>query len=89
MAGDRFLVSARKYRPQTFTELVSQEHVAETLRNALRLDRVAHAYLFCGPRGVGKTSAARILAKAINCQTPPEQRTNMDPCRIVRIVPIV
>lgn len=77
----RYLVSARKYRPQTFGEVVGQEHVAETLRNALRLDRLAHAYLFSGPRGVGKTTAARILAKAINCETPLEDRLDAEPCR--------
>ncbi|MGD8414934.1 MAG: DNA polymerase III subunit gamma/tau, partial [Candidatus Latescibacterota bacterium] len=76
----KFLVSARKYRPQTFGELVSQDHVGETLRNAVKLDRLAHAYLFCGPRGVGKTSAARILAKTVNCLTPVEERENVDPC---------
>lgn len=76
-----FLVSARKYRPQTFGELVAQDHVATTLQNAIADDRLAHAYLFCGPRGVGKTSAARILAKAVNCQTPLGERENAEPCR--------
>jgi DNA polymerase-3 subunit gamma/tau len=60
----------RRYRPQTFEEVVGQKHVAETLRNALRLGRIAHAYLFTGPRGTGKTSTARILTKAVNCQAP-------------------
>ncbi len=76
-----FLVSARKYRPQTFSDLVAQDHVAETLRNAIRSDRLAHAYLFCGPRGVGKTTAARILAKAVNCEKPVEERPDLEPCR--------
>ena len=58
----------RRYRPQTFEEVVGQKHVADTLRNALRLGRIAHAYLFTGPRGTGKTSTARILTKAVNCQ---------------------
>ncbi len=66
-----YLVLARRYRPQTFDELVGQDHVARTLRNAIREGRVAHAYLFTGPRGVGKTSTARILAKALNCETGP------------------
>jgi energy-coupling factor transporter ATP-binding protein EcfA2 len=56
-----------RYRPQTFEDVVGQKHVAETLRNALRQDRIGHAYLFTGPRGTGKTSTARILAKAVNC----------------------
>ena len=66
-----YLVMARKWRPQRFDELVGQEHVARTLENAIKNGRIHHAYLFCGPRGVGKTSAARILAKAINCAAGP------------------
>src|SRR5690606_36940497 len=82
MSEQRYLVAARKYRPQLFGEIVAQEHVTETLKNAIRLERLAHAYLFSGPRGVGKTTAARILAKAINCTTPPDQRTDAaEPCR--------
>ncbi len=82
MSKQAYLVTARKYRPQLFGEIVSQEHVSETLKNAIRLDRLAHAYMFTGPRGVGKTTAARILAKAINCTTPLDEREdNAEPCR--------
>jgi DNA polymerase-3 subunit gamma/tau len=66
-----YLVSARKYRPQNFDELIGQEHIANTLRNAIAKKRVGHAYLFSGPRGIGKTSAARIFAKALNCEHGP------------------
>ncbi|MHC4452471.1 MAG: DNA polymerase III subunit gamma/tau [Planctomycetota bacterium] len=66
-----YVVFARKYRPQTFEEVVGQGHVAQTLRNAISGDRLAHAYLFCGPRGVGKTTMARLLAKAVNCLVSP------------------
>jgi DNA polymerase-3 subunit gamma/tau len=67
---DHFIVSARKYRPATFREVVGQEHITSTLRNAITRGQLAHAYLFCGPRGVGKTTCARIFAKAINCLSP-------------------
>src|SRR5436190_19182694 len=65
------LVLSRRYRPQTFAELVGQEHVARTLANAITSDRVGHAYLFIGPRGTGKTTSARIFAKALNCEKGP------------------
>jgi DNA polymerase-3 subunit gamma/tau len=65
---DKFVVSARKYRPQTFDTVIGQAHITTTLKNAIRNNQLAHAFLFCGPRGVGKTTCARILAKTINCE---------------------
>src|SRR4028118_2325928 len=65
---DKFIVSARKYRPQNFNTVVGQAHITTTLKNAIKNNQLAHAFLFCGPRGVGKTTCARILAKTINCE---------------------
>lgn len=67
---DNYIVSARKYRPMTFSSVVGQEALTTTLKNAVKSGKLAHAYLFCGPRGVGKTTCARIFAKAINCSSP-------------------
>ncbi len=72
----------RKWRSQTFDELVGQAHVTHTLMNALKLGRIAHAYLFAGPRGTGKTSMARLLAKAVNCQAPPGDERPCNQCHI-------
>ncbi|MFM6925280.1 MAG: DNA polymerase III subunit gamma/tau [Ferruginibacter sp.] len=75
---DKFIVSARKYRPQNFSTVVGQAHITTTLKNAIKNNQLAHAFLFCGPRGVGKTTCARILAKTINCenQTPEGEACN-------------
>jgi DNA polymerase-3 subunit gamma/tau len=70
---------ARRYRPRQFSEVATQEHVSETLRSAVQRDRVAHAYLFCGPRGVGKTTLARVLAMALNC---PDRTAEGEPCGV-------
>ncbi|HTR99844.1 MAG TPA: AAA family ATPase, partial [Bacteroidota bacterium] len=68
-----YVVSARKWRPVKFEDVAGQAHIVTTLRNALASGRIAHAYLFSGPRGVGKTTTARILAKAVNCSNPVDQ----------------
>ena len=72
-----YIVSARKYRPDSFETLIGQDNIAQTLKNSIIRGKLAHAYLFCGPRGVGKTTTARIFAKAINCSNPSE---DMEPC---------
>ncbi len=74
---ENFIVSARKYRPSTFESVLGQEHITTTLKNAIRQGQLAQAFLFCGPRGVGKTTCARILAKTINCQN---LSSDIEPC---------
>ena len=68
-----YLVLARKCRPQVFEDVIGQDHVVRTLKNSIKYDRIAHAFIFSGPRGVGKTSVARILAKAVNCAQGPTE----------------
>jgi DNA polymerase-3 subunit gamma/tau len=77
---DKFIVSARKYRPQTFDTVVGQAHITTTLQNAIKNRQLAHAFLFCGPRGVGKTTCARILAKTINCEKPTAEGEACNQC---------
>ncbi len=77
---EEYIVSARKYRPMTFDSVVGQSSLTTTLKNAVKSGKLAHAYLFCGPRGVGKTTCARIFAKAINCLTPTEEGEACNHC---------
>ncbi len=86
MSDQPYIVSARKYRPATFSSVVGQRNLAETLRNAVSTGRVAQAYLFCGPRGVGKTSCARIFAKALNCTNPTTDGEACGECASCRAV---
>jgi DNA polymerase III subunit gamma/tau len=76
---ENFVVSARKYRPAIFSDVIGQPHVSTTLKNAIKDKHLAQAFLFCGPRGVGKTTCARILAKTINCQ---QVTVDIEPCNI-------
>ena len=77
---ENYIVSARKYRPTTFESVVGQQALTQTLRNAIRTNHLAHAYLFCGPRGVGKTTCARIFAKTINCLNPTAENDACNQC---------
>ncbi|MFM2360855.1 MAG: hypothetical protein RLY16_2848 [Bacteroidota bacterium] len=77
---ENFVVSARKYRPQNFGTVVGQAHITTTLKNAIKNNQLAHAFLFCGPRGVGKTTCARILAKTINCENPGKDGEACNTC---------
>ena len=78
---DKFIVSARKYRPQTFDTVIGQSHITTTLKNAIKNQQLAHAFLFCGPRGVGKTTCARILAKTINCENQTKDGEACNSCQ--------
>ena len=81
---DEYLVSARKYRPLSFDSVVGQLALTSTLKNAVKTGKLAHAYLFCGPRGVGKTTCARIFAKAINCLSPTAEGEACNQCESCR-----
>ena len=80
MENNQYIVSARKYRPSTFNAVIGQKSLTMTLRNAISTNRLAHAYLFCGSRGVGKTSCARIFAKTINCTNPTADGNPCNEC---------
>ena len=69
-----YLPLSRKYRPQSFDEIIGQEHITTTLKNAISMDKLAHAYLFTGSRGIGKTSTARVFAKGLNCEKGPTEK---------------
>lgn len=77
---EHFIVSARKYRPQKFEDVVGQSHISDTLKNSIKTNHLAHSFLFCGPRGVGKTTSARILAKTINCKNITNEVEACDQC---------
>ncbi|MEK7671594.1 MAG: DNA polymerase III subunit gamma/tau, partial [Bacteroidota bacterium] len=79
-----YIVTARKWRPMKFDDVAAQGHVTQTLKNAIKQKRVAHAYLFAGPRGVGKTTTARLLAKLVNCQNPTKDFEPDNDCEICK-----
>ena len=85
-ANQPYLVSARKYRPSNFQSVVGQRALTATLINAIKNGKLAHAYLFCGPRGVGKTSCARIFAKTINCQNPTPEGESCGECESCKAI---
>ncbi|MDE6382693.1 MAG: DNA polymerase III subunit gamma/tau, partial [Muribaculaceae bacterium] len=84
--SDQYIVSARKYRPATFRSVVGQQNLTSTLKGAIASGRLAHAYLFCGPRGVGKTSCARIFARTINCLSPTPEGEACGQCESCRAI---